>query len=62
MVKFTLPRALVKEINDYKLYIYAAVEGTAQRLAHTMEEVNSRVEDLASEVKAVSTAIVASRK
>jgi hypothetical protein len=43
-------RAVVKEINDHKLHTDAAVEGIGQRLAQTKEEVNSRVEGLASEV------------
>jgi hypothetical protein len=55
-------RILVKEINDHKLHIDAAVEGMGHRLAQTKEEVNSRVEGLASEVKAVSTAILADKQ
>jgi hypothetical protein len=55
-------KALVKEINDHKLHIDAAVKGMGQGLAQTKEEVNSRVEGLASEVKAVSTAIMADKQ
>jgi hypothetical protein len=54
--------ALVKEINDHKLHIDAAVEGKGQGLAQTKEEVNSTVEGLASEVKTVSTAFLADKQ
>jgi hypothetical protein len=54
--------ALVKEINDHKLYIDTAVESVGQGLAQTKEEVSSRVEGLASEIKTVSTAILTDKQ
>src|SRR5215468_2370597 len=55
-------RALVKEINDHKLHVDAAVECVVQNVEQTKEEVNSRVEGLASEVKTVSAAFLADKE
>jgi hypothetical protein len=55
-------RALIKEINDHKLHVGAAVEGIGPGLAQTKEEVKRRVEGLASGVKAGSTAFLADKQ
>jgi uncharacterized protein YoxC len=52
-------RTLVKEMNEHKINIETAVKDIGQKVAQTKEDVKSGVESIASDVKEISTAILA---
>jgi len=52
----------VREMNEHKINIEAAVKEIEQRVAQTREDVQSRVDGIASDVKNNSTAIVRDKK
>jgi ElaB/YqjD/DUF883 family membrane-anchored ribosome-binding protein len=55
-------RTLAKEMNEHKIKIEAAVKDSRQKVAQTKKDVKSRVEGIASEVKEISTAILADKQ